>query len=132
MEVYSRINHVGVCVGYSVTVKLVEEVSQLFMVPLQNWMQFLTFGGTTYTKNVGFVMFARTTGDIMVHMYSMLVGRSRTPAIELPCTGHLAHLDSLPTNFFFLTASDVQAVMINLVVIVSRLISGISIISPPL
>ena len=38
MEVYSRINHVGVCVGYSATVKLVEEVSQLFMVPLQNWM----------------------------------------------------------------------------------------------
>ena len=38
MEVYSRIKHVGVCVGYSATVKLVEEVSQLFMVPLQNWM----------------------------------------------------------------------------------------------
>ena len=65
----------------------------------------------------------------MVHMYSMLVGRSRTPAIELPCTGHLAHLDSLPP--FFPTAADVQAVKINLIVIVSRLISGISIISPP-
>ena len=37
----------------------------------------------------------------MVHMYSMLVGRSRTPAIELPRTGHVAHLDSLPADSFY-------------------------------
>ena len=62
----------------------------------------------------------------MVHMYSMLVGRSRTPAIELPRTGHVAHLDSLPADFFLPTASDVQAVKVNLVTIVNRYIHHLS------
>lgn len=57
----------------------------------------------------------------MVHMYSMLVGRSHTPAIELPRTGHVAHLGSLPADFFVPTASH-QAVKTFPVVIVSRLI----------
>ena len=59
----------------------------------------------------------------MVHMYSMLVGRSRTPAVDLPRTGEVASLMSLPSSSFLPTAHDVQCVKSNLVIIVSRLLT---------
>ena len=126
MQVYPRLNHVGVCVGYTATVKLVEEVSQLFTVPLQKWIAedvIFKFWGDNLDQKRGVQDVHSDNQGHMVHMYSMLVGRSRTPAIELPRTSHVAHLDSLPADFFLPTASDVQAVKVNLVTIVSRLIS---------
>ena len=59
----------------------------------------------------------------MVHMYSMLVGRSRTPAIELPRTGQVAPLMSIPSDFFLPTVADVQCVKSNLVTIVSCILT---------
>ena len=59
----------------------------------------------------------------MVHMYSMLVGRSHTPAVELSRKGQVAPLESLPSDVFLPTASDVQVVKQILIVLVSRLLA---------
>ena len=57
----------------------------------------------------------------LVHMVSLIVGRSRTPALDLPHTGgDLSVLDGLPVKFFLPTSTDVSAVKENLVRIISR------------
>ena len=51
----------------------------------------------------------------MLHMFSILAGRSRTPAPELPHTGGtLSVLDSLPATDFLPTRSDVVSIKRNL------------------
>ena len=57
----------------------------------------------------------------LVHMVSLIVGRSRTPALDLPHTGgDLSVLDGLPVKFFLPTSTDVSAVKENLIRIISR------------
>ena len=61
-------------------------------------------------------------GD-MLHWFSLVVGRSRTPAPELPHTGQLSKLSEIPTDFFLPTSDDVAKVKDNLVVLVSRVLT---------
>ena len=51
----------------------------------------------------------------MLHMFSLLVGRSHTSAHELPFTGQLSKLVLTATDFFLPNSSDVTAVKNNLV-----------------
>ena len=59
----------------------------------------------------------------MLHMFSLIVGRSHTPAPELPFTGHLAQLADFGTDYFLPNSSDVAAVKSNLVVLVGRILT---------
>ena len=59
----------------------------------------------------------------MLHMFGVIVGKSRTPATELPFMGQLAQLDDIPTQFFLPSSSDVAAVKDNLVVLVGRILT---------
>ncbi len=56
-------------------------------------------------------------------MYSILVGRSRTPAPELKHTGHISQLTEIPDNFFLPTTEEVRTVKSNLVILVSRILT---------
>ena len=90
---YSRLNHIGVCVSYSATLRLVGDVSQLFTVPLQKWVAdnvIFKFWGDNVDHKRGVQDVHSDHHGTMVHMYRMLVGHSRTPAIELPHTGQLS------------------------------------------
>ena len=51
------------------------------------------------------------------------MGRSRTPAPELPHRGHQSELKDIPIDFFLPQQSDVFKVKSNLVVLVSRLLT---------
>ena len=53
-------------------------------------------------------------------MFSMIVGRSRTPAPELPFTGQIAQLTGASPTHFRPSTLDVAAVKENLVILVSR------------
>ena len=89
--------------------KLVEEVSQLFTVPLQKWIAeevIFKFWGDKLHQKRGVCDVCSDHQGHMIHTYSMLVGHSCTPAIELPRTGHVAPLNSLPADVFLPTASD--------------------------
>ena len=61
-------------------------------------------------------------GD-MLHCFSLLVGRSRTPALELPFTGQLSKLAETPNEFFLPKRADVLAVKENLVILVARILT---------
>ena len=67
----------------------------------------------------------------LVHMYSILAGRSRTPASHLSHQGTVADLAGLSYTEFLPTQDDVECVTSNLVVIVSRILTEyISDLSP--
>lgn len=59
----------------------------------------------------------------LVHMYSILAGRSRTPAPQLSHQGTVADLAGLSYTEFLPTQHDVECVTSNLVVIVSRILT---------
>ena len=59
----------------------------------------------------------------MLHMFSILADRSRTPAPELPFTGQLSRLAETPPEFFLPTESDVAAVKKNLTAKVGRILT---------
>ncbi len=59
-----------------------------------------------------------------MHMFSLLIGQSQTPAPELLHSGgQLSALDSLPVEFFLPNSSDVTAVKENLVSIFIRILT---------
>ena len=89
----------------------IEDISQLFTLPLQKWIAddvIFKFWGDNLDHKRGVCDERSDNQGSMVHMYSMLVGRSRTPAVELPRKGQVAPIQSLPSDFFLPTAFDVQ------------------------
>lgn len=104
MQVYSRLNHVCVSVSYNATLKLVEDICQLFTLPLQKWIAdnvIFKFWGDNLAHKRGVRDERSDNQGLMVYMYSMLVGRSRTPAVELSCKCQVAPLESLPSDVSF-------------------------------
>ena len=97
-----------------------EDVSQLFTLPLDDAVFFKFLGDNLDHKRRVHDERSDNQGS-MVHMYSTLVGRSHTPAVELSRKGQVAPLESFPSISFLPTASDVQAVKQNLVVLGSHL-----------
>ena len=104
---------------------MVEEASKLHKVPLQQWIAddiTFKFIGDNVDKKVG-VRDVRTDHQSeMVHMYSLLVARSRLPPLDLPRTGQVADVMSLPWKSFLPTQEDIESIRNNLAVLVSRLL----------
>ena len=59
----------------------------------------------------------------MLHMFSLIVGKSRTPAPELSHRGQLSLISEVPEELFLPNSSDVEKVKGNLVKIVSRILT---------
>ena len=67
----------------------------------------------------------------LVHMYSIVAGRSHTPA-SLRCTGCVANLLSLDPESFLPTSRDVTSIRSNLVIIVSKILTQYIVAFSPL
>ena len=123
---YDRLNHVNVSVSYPATLSLMEQVSSMHTIPLRKWIEdgaVIKFWGDNVDKK-------RKVRDVrsdhqgeMVHMYSILVGKSRTPAPSLSHSGHVSKLSQVPTSNFLPTCEDVNKVKANLIIIVSRVLT---------
>ena len=111
------------CVSYNATLKLTEDVSKLHKVPVDKWIKegvVLKFWGDNLDKQQHVRDLRSDNQGEMLHMFSMIVGRSRTPAPELPFTGQIAQLkDALPA-LFKPSVADVAVVKDNLVILVAR------------
>ena len=59
----------------------------------------------------------------LLHMYSILVGRSQLPPDELSCTRQVSPLSSITASKFLPNSDDITAIQRNLVMIVSRMIT---------
>lgn len=112
--------------SYVATLRLIDDISKLHTAPLSQWIAdnvLFKF----WRDNVDFKEGVRDVRSDhhgqLLHMYSVLVGRSRTPATELGHTGCVSPLRSLPAATFLPTPDDFSAVRKNLVVLVSRIIT---------
>lgn len=104
-----------------------DELSLSHTVPLKKWLEegaVFKFWGDNVDKKKKVRDPRSDNNGEMVHMYSLLVGRSRTPAPELLHSGgHLSILNSLPADLFLPSNNDVSAVKSNLVSIISRILT---------
>ena len=115
------------CISYSATLGLMDDISEQHKVPIEHWIKdgvVFKFWGDNIDKQQSVRDFRSDHKGGMVHMFSMLAGRSRTPAPELPFTGELRQLKDTPVKFFLPSAADVAAVKENLVVLVGRILTS--------
>ena len=126
VQAYERLNHVNVCVSYPATLALMEQVSTMHSIPLKKWIEdgeVIKFWGDNVDKQ-------RKVRDVrsdhhgqMIHMYSVLVGKSRTPAPELSHSGQLSMISQAPSEMFLPTCDDVNKVKSTLAILVSRVLT---------
>ena len=125
---YTRLNHLKVCVSYNATLTLIKEISQHHASPLQQWIAdgviFKFWGDNVDRKRKVRDVRSDHQGE-MLHMYSILVGRSRTQtqAEALSRTGSVGSLRCMSSSFFLPSAEDIQCVKNNLVILVSRVLT---------
>lgn len=123
---YSRLNHVGVCVSYTSTLKLLDEISKMHLAPLSQWIKqdmLFKFWGDNVDKKRGVRDVRVDNQGSLLHMYSILAGHSRIPPNALSHTGHVSSLSSIPAEEFLPVEDDVIAIQQNLVIIVSRILT---------
>ena len=111
------------CISYNATLRLTEDVSKLHKVPIEEWIRnglLLKFWGDNLDtlKRVRDLR-SDNIGE-MLHMFSMIVGQSRTPALELSFTGQVGQLKDASPASFKPRVADVAAVKDNLVILVAR------------
>lgn len=114
------------CVSYPATLRLMDEVSKLHAVPIQDWIRdniIFKFWGDNLDKQQHVRDYRSDHHGEMLHMYSIIVGRSHTPAPELQHKGHLSQLKEVPTELFLPEQRDIVAVKSNLVILVSRILT---------
>ena len=125
-QLYGRLNHMNMCVSYCTTLRLVQKISTLNSAPLKQWIKediILKFWGDNVDKMQKVRDLRSDHKGDMLHMFSILVARSRTPAPHLPLEGQLSKLSEVPEEFFLPTSEDVCKVKSNLVIIVSRVLT---------
>lgn len=122
---YSRLNHLNMCVSYQATLNMMDELGKLHTVPIRQWIQdglVIKFVGDNVEKKRRVRDYRSDHQGDLLHMYSLLVVRSRTPAPELIHTGQVSKLTEISDEAFLPQSSDIHAVKSNLVILVSRIL----------
>lgn len=95
-------------------------------IPLQEWIEdgeVFKFWGDNVDKKQNVRDLRSDHQGEMIHMFSLLVGLSRTPAPHLPHTGYVSKVSEVPSELFLPTYEDVSKVKSNLVILVSRVLT---------
>ena len=122
---YARMNHLNMCVSYNKTLNLMDELGKLHAVPLQQWIKnrvVFKFIGDNLDKQRHVRDYRSDHTGRLIHMFSLLASRSRTPAPELQHTGHLSDLNEIPDETFLPHKQDIEDVKSNLVILVGRIL----------
>ena len=113
----------NMCMSYNATLRLTDDLSKLHKVPIEQWIEdgvVFKFWGDNLDKLQRVRHLRSDHVGEMLHMFSMIVGRSRTPAPELPYTGQISQLNDASPVCFRPCRSEVTAVKANLVILVGR------------
>ena len=100
-----------------------EDVSKLHKVPVEQWIKdgvVFKFWGDNLDKLKRVHDLHSDHQGEMLHMFSLIVGQSHTPAPELAFTGQIAPLNSISPAEFKPCVSDVAAVKNNLIILIAR------------
>ena len=121
-----RLNHVNMCISYPATLRLMDVVSDMHTIPLQKWIddgEIFKFWGDNVDKMQKVRDLRSDNQGKMLHMFSMLVGRSRTPAPQLSHIGQVSKMSEVPSELFLPSCDDVHKVKSNLVTLVGRILT---------
>ena len=113
------------CVSYQATLHLMDELSKLHVFPLKKWIEngsVIKYIGDNLDKQKRVRDYRSDHQGDLLHMYSLCVCRSRTPAPELAHTGQISKLTEIPNEVFLPQSKDVRAIKGNLVILVSRIL----------
>ena len=116
----------SVCLSYTSTLRLIGEISKLHDVPIQQWLAegaTFKFIGDNVDKKRGVRDVRFDHSGQMIHMYSVLVARSRLPSLDLSREGHVADILTISWQSFLPSSHDIQQVKQNLIVMVSRVLT---------
>ena len=116
----------NMCVSYHATLWIMDDVSKLHTVPIQRWISdgvVFKFWGDNLDKQQHVRDPRSDHQNEMLHMFSLVVGKSCTPAPELSFTGQLSQLKDSSSGYFLPKSSDVAAVKNNLVTLVARILT---------
>lgn len=113
--------------SYPATLRLVDQISKLHQVPIKKWIEdgiiiLFQFIGDNVNKKKKVRDERSDNRSEMVNMYSILVVKSRVSS-DLPKTGVVADLHSIPWKSFLPSHDDVLCVKQNLIVLVCRLLT---------
>jgi hypothetical protein len=114
------------CASYPTTLRLLDDISKLHSIPIEQWIKdgdVLKFWGDNADKQRHVRDLRSDHQGDMMHLYIIVVGKSRTPALELSFTGQRSKLSDASPEFFLPSSSDISAVKDNLVVIVGRILT---------
>lgn len=115
------------CVSYPATLRLMDKVSTMHSAPLKQWIGdkevVFKFWGDNVDKKRKVRDFRIDNQGEMLHMFSILVGRSRMPAPQFPHVGQLSKVTEVPSEFFLPSKDDVSKIKANLVILVSRVLT---------
>ena len=95
---YTRLNHLNICLSYNTTLTLVQDISKDHTLPLQQWIaddNIFKFWGNNVDKRRNACDIHSNHQNNMLYMYSILVGKSCTSEKSLARTGRVASLKSL-------------------------------------
>jgi len=95
--------------SYTATLSLLDEISKLHTRPLAKWIGnnvLIKFWGDNVDKKRGARHVPSDHHGSLVHMYSILAGRSHIPPSDLSHTGCVVNLSSLAANTFLPTSED--------------------------
>ena len=116
----------NLCISYPATLALMDEVSSMHTIPLAKWIAdgaVLKFWGDNVDKKKKPRDVRSDHHGEMVHMYSVLAGKSRTPAPQLSHFGHLSSVSKVTPAMILPTTEDIAIVKSNLVVLVSHILT---------
>ena len=102
-----------------------DDLGKLHSVSLQQWISegvVFKFVGDNVDKQRRVRDYRSEHQGELLHMYSLLVARSRTPAPELIHSGQLSKVMEIPNEAFLPSSSDIHAVKSNIVILISRII----------
>ena len=119
-------NHVNVCASYSATLAILDSISSYHTQPLERWIannDVMKYWGDNVDKKRGVRDVRIDRQGQMLHMYSIIAGRSRTPGMHLDSTGSVGNLSLIPPNDFLPSQKDLETTRSELVVLVSRMIT---------
>jgi len=105
---------------------MMNDLSMTHTVPLTKWIQddsVIKFWGDNVDTQMNVRDLRADNQGGMMHNFSMIVGRSRTPAPELSHKGHISSLDEVTPSDFLPTIIDLQLCKSALVKIISRKIT---------
>ena len=100
-----------------------DEVGKLHIAPLKEWIardQPFKFWGDNLDKKIGVRDVRLDHQGKLLHMYSIVAGKSRIPATDLSHTGYVADITTLEPESFLPHSKEVDAIKKNMKVIVSR------------